>query len=71
MRPKTAELNGAERVPGPGAYDQSSRIQNIGITGGKIGKSSRDDLYKGDKFTPGPGAYNLRPHSATSGPRYG
>ena len=71
MRPKTAELGGRERVPGPGSYDQTSRIQNSAVCGGKIGTSSRGELYVGDKFTPGPGAYNVRPNSAAAGPRYG
>ena len=70
MRPKTASMDGRGNSPGPGAYNQSSRILNQTSPNVRIGTSNRSDLYQGDKATPGPGAYGLRPSSA-AGPRYG
>lgn len=69
MRPKTASNDDRGRNPGPGAYNQTSRILNQSSPNIKIGTATRDGLYSGDKSAPGPGAYNLRPSSAA--PKYG
>jgi len=71
MRPKTAGGNSGTKVPGPGAYDQTSRILNQSVCGVKIGTGCRGELYDGERAAPGPGAYNLRPSTAGSGPKYG
>ena len=71
MRPKTAGGNSGSKAPGPGAYDQTSRILNESIYGGRIGTAQRGELYTGEKSAPGPGAYNVRPSTAGSGPKYG
>lgn len=60
MRPKTALGDDRGRNPGPGAYDQTSRILNETIPTAKIGTAQRADLYQGDKSVPGPGSYNLK-----------
>jgi len=73
MRPRSANPDGRAKVPGPGTYDATSRIQNQTSPSFKMGTSKRDDLY-GNTSAPGPGAYNTRPNSAfnrESGPKYG
>lgn len=70
---KTGVANDKTRVPGPGSYEQTSKIQNIASPGYRIGSAKRDGLYK-DSTTPGPGSYGTRPTSAfnkESGPKYG
>lgn len=61
-----------ERSPGPGAYEQSSRILNRSMPSFRIGTGQREN-YQGGKNTPGPGYYQLRSHNsygADSGPKY-
>jgi len=70
---KTALANDKTKVPGPGAYDQDSRIRNQASPGYRVGTAKRDGLYNSSE-TPGPGTYAVRPGSAfnrESGPKYG
>lgn len=72
FRVKTPAPGDNARVPGPGAYDQNSRVQNVTSPSFKIGTSKRSDL-QGTGAAPGPGAYATRPNSAynrDSGPKY-
>jgi hypothetical protein len=66
---KTAPMADKDKVPGPGAYDQSSKIINAGAPSYGMGTSKRDDLSKSG-LAPGPGAYSLKP-SVQEGPRFG
>jgi len=73
FRAKTNVPDGRTRVPGPGTYDQNSRIQNQTSPGYRIGTSQRSGLYN-TGANPGPGTYSTRPNSAfnrDSGPKYG
>jgi len=73
FRLKTPTPGDNNRAPGPGAYDQNSRIQNLNSPSYKMGTSKRSNLST-TGFAPGPGAYATRPNSAygkESGPKYG
>jgi len=73
FRAKSATPDGRTKVPGPGTYEPTSRIQNQSSPSFKIGTSKRDNLYN-TNATPGPGSYTTRPNSAfnrESGPKYG
>jgi len=63
---------GQNRVtaPGPGAYDQTSKVGNQKAPSYRIGSSKRDDIVRSGS-TPGPGTYQTRPSTAADGPRYG
>lgn len=70
---KTPVLDNKTKVPGPGAYDQTSKILNITSPGYRLGSAKRDGLYT-SPATPGPGMYATRPSSSynrDSGPKYG
>jgi len=71
FRVKAAPEVDKTQVPGPGAYDQSSRIQSRKGPAFRIGSSKREDMVRSGS-TPGPGQYVTRPSTAyAEGPRYG
>jgi hypothetical protein len=66
-------MNDKTKVPGPGAYEQDTKIMNQTSPGFRVGTAKRDGLYRTSE-TPGPGMYGVRPGSAfnkDSGPKYG
>ena len=71
MRVKTNQKSGADKSPGPGAYNPKLEYLKENLGGVKIGTGTRDSkgALPGGKEVPGPGAYVIS--GTMSGPAFG